>query len=166
MFPENKLNIFFIEDSEMYSLLLDQKLKNIANFRINTYTSAEEAIKELYLNPSLIILDYYLPGMNGMEALQQIKNQRPDIPVIILSSQQDIQVALDVLKAGAYDYISKSKLSIEELYNTIHKVCTERKLDKDSITKNRKLNRYNLFTSALLIVLLSLIIFIVYAKGR
>lgn len=117
------LRIFLVEDSEMYSLMLDFKLQDIANYRFTMYGTAEEALENLYLKPDCIILDYYLPGMNGLEALKSIKNKQPDVPVIVLTSQQNVQVALDVIKAGAAEYISKSGLVIEKLYETINKIC-------------------------------------------
>ncbi len=59
-------------------------------------------------NPDLIILDYNLDkGMNGLDTFKIIHSREPKIPVIILSSQTDVQVAADLLKAGVFDYIEK-----------------------------------------------------------
>ncbi len=126
MSSEKKLRIFLVEDSEIYSMMLDYKLQDIANYRFTIYETAEEALENLYVNPDCIILDYYLPGMNGLEALKNIKSKQPNIPVIILTSQNDVQVALDVMKAGASEYISKNALVVETLYETINKICEQR----------------------------------------
>ena len=127
MAAEKNLNVFLVEDSQAYSVMLDYKLQDIANYRFTIFESAEEVFENLYLNPDCIILDYYLPGMNGLDALKHIKSKQPNIPVIVLTSQEDVQVALDVIKAGAAEYISKNKLVVENLCETINKICENRK---------------------------------------
>lgn len=121
---ERSINIFLVEDSEMYSLSLENSLKNIGNYRLNTYTTAEEALSHLYLNPDLIILDYFLPGLNGVAALKKFEEEKPGIPVIILSAQDEIQVVLDLLHAGAYDYIIKNKFTTDKLFHSIQRILS------------------------------------------
>lgn len=113
----NDYKIFIAEDNFLYAHVLEEVLKESGNFKISSFTSPEECMLMLGNNPDLIILDYHffdgersangMNTMNGMSALQYIKTQQPGIPVIILSAQQDVQVAADLLRAGAYDYIEK-----------------------------------------------------------
>jgi DNA-binding NtrC family response regulator len=122
-----KLKVFLVEDSTLYSLMLDHKLQDIADYRLTVFETAEEALDNLYLKPDCVILDYFLPGMNGLEALKKIKTQHPNLPVIILSSQNNVQVALDVIKAGATEYFTKGNLNIDDLYETINRSCENKK---------------------------------------
>ena len=122
-----KLKVFLVEDSTLYSLMLDHKLQDIADYSLTIFETAEEAIENLYLKPDCIILDYYLPGMNGLEALRLIKGKKPDVPVIILSSQSNAQVAADVMKAGATQYFTKGNLNVADLYETINANCENNK---------------------------------------
>lgn len=100
--------IFIIEDNFIYSYVLEEMLKEYGNFKITSFTSGEKCIEELNNNPALIILDYNLDkGMNGLETFKIIHLRKPEIPVIILSSQTDVQIVADLLKLGVFDYIEK-----------------------------------------------------------
>lgn len=156
-----RISIFLIEDSELYSLMLDQKLKSIANYSLTTFESAEEAIKNLNFNPDLVILDYYLSGMNGMEALKKIKSINSKIPVIVLSSQKDIQTAMDILEAGAITYLSKKELGVEKLCDTINKISNNKKFHENNFILQMKFNKLKIFISIMLLGLLGLIISII-----
>lgn len=122
MNSKGQAKIFIVEDNFMYSYVLDSVLKDYGNFVITTFESGEACLQLLGNNPDLIILDYNLgTGINGLDTLKAIKAQKPKVPVIILSSQEDIQIAADLLHAGAYDYIQKKnqKDAIEKLTNAI-----------------------------------------------
>ncbi|MCS6833637.1 MAG: sigma-54 dependent transcriptional regulator, partial [Flammeovirgaceae bacterium] len=77
-------------------------------------------LQSLHEKPSIITLDYSLPDMTGEELLKKIKNQTPQIPVIIISGQEDIKTAVKLLQIGAYDYISKEENLRERLLNSIN----------------------------------------------
>ena len=103
--------IFIVEDNFMYSYTLEAILKEQDNFSITSFASAEECIELLDNNPDVIILDYNLDQkMNGFDTFKLILSIKPKIPIIILSGQTDLQVAADLLKAGAFDYIQKKKM--------------------------------------------------------
>lgn len=92
----------------MYSYVLEAMLKEGHNYKITTFSTGEACLEMLENNPDLIILDYNLEGaMNGLDTFKSIHLKKPKIPVIILSSQTDIQIAADLLKMGAFDYIQK-----------------------------------------------------------
>jgi DNA-binding response OmpR family regulator len=157
--PVNKFIIFLIEDSELYSLMLDHEFRNLSQFRMYTYTTAEEAIKDLYLDPDIIILDYYLPGMNGLDALKKIKSYKKEVPVIVLSSQDDVQVALDVIDAGAHDYMIKKIFSVNKLYDITNKIMGEKNLQQDNLILNLVMNKKLFYLSFFLMILVFIIIY-------
>lgn len=99
--------IFIVEDNEIYSTMLDYILSKDSIYHFVSFRSGEECLKNLYLNPDIIILDYGLPGMNGLDTLLEIKKYNPNIHVVILTSNKDVNVAVKLLKAGADDHILK-----------------------------------------------------------
>ena len=121
--PENS-KIFIVEDNFMYSYILEEMLKEENNYKITTFSTGEGCVEMLQNNPDLIILDYNLEGaMNGMDTFKMISSMKPKIPVIILSSQTDVQIATDLLKMGAFDYIQKKdgETALLNLENSIFK---------------------------------------------
>ena len=112
--------IFVIEDDKWYAEILGYTLGLNPEYEIEIYTSGKEALKNLYKRPSAITLDYGLQDMNGAEILEKIKATYPDLPVVIVSAQEEIGIALELLKKGAYDYIIKN----EETKDRIWKVMT------------------------------------------
>ena len=118
-------NIFIVEDNFAYSYVLEARLKEYGNIKITTFTTGESCIELLNNNPSLIILDYNLEGkMNGADTFKMIHSKKPKIPVIILSSQLDVQVVADLLKLGVFDYIQKrdKELTFSKVEQSILKV--------------------------------------------
>ncbi len=102
-------HVFIVEDDELYSMMLDYMLSKESIYEFVSFKTGEECIKNLYLNPDIVVLDYSLPGMNGYQVLQEIKKQNPSIHVIILSNNTDAKLAVKLLKAGADDYILKQE---------------------------------------------------------
>ncbi len=86
-------------------------------------------------NPDVIILDYYLNSVdknaiNGLETLDRIKAINPEIPVIMLSSQDKIDVAVNCMKHQAFDYIVKSETAFLRLQKTITTIFHYQKIEK------------------------------------
>lgn len=102
----NKL-VFIVDDEQAISKLLSYWLKDKWGYDIEVFSSGEEVIKRLYQKPDLVLLDIMLPGMDGMEVLKRIKQIDEHLPVVMLSAQGKIEVALECLKYGAYDYFPK-----------------------------------------------------------
>ncbi|MBL4715682.1 MAG: response regulator [Bacteroidetes bacterium] len=130
----SEASIFLVEDNEMYSLMLDHKLKDFMNFRLKTFASAEDCIENLYQKPDIVILDYKLPKMNGIEALKAIKEFNNDIPVVVLSGQENIDVALDASRFGALGYVIKDKNAISKIFEYIGKALIQVEDKKGSYT--------------------------------
>lgn len=102
----NKL-VFIVDDEQAISKLLSYWLKDKWGYDIEVFASGEEVLKRIYQKPDLVLLDIMLPGMDGMEVLRRIKQIDENLPVLMLSAQGKIEVALESLKFGAYDYFPK-----------------------------------------------------------
>ncbi len=135
MSNEKKIKIFLVDDDALYLKLLEIELLEHADFTIETYATGELCIANLERNPDIIILDYHLDGidktaMNGMLTLDKIKIFNPDIPVIMLSSQDKIEVAVDCMLHKASDYIVKSETAFIRLQQSITTIFYTRKIEK------------------------------------
>lgn len=157
---KEEFNIILVEDNQVYTMMLDHKLKNVfKHFHLNTYTSAEECLNNLSKdNPDMIIMDYYLNGMNGLEALKRIKKVKQSLPVIMLSHQKELDVALNLLSAGAYDYIIKDEDTFLKLRNSIQNVLNQRKLENENLTLKIQVNKHKITIIAMAAVILIIIV--------
>jgi two-component system, NtrC family, response regulator AtoC len=121
-------HIFIVEDNEIYSMMLDYKLSQESVYRFVSFTSGEECLDNLYLNPDIIILDYGLPGISGYETLLEIKKRKPEIHVMILSTNTDKRLEESLLKAGADYFILKQGNGEQQLINKIEKILLQEEL--------------------------------------
>ena len=116
---EKPFKIFVVEDDDWYNRLLVHTLGLNPDYEIKSYFSGKDCIADLHQAPDLITLDFRLPDMTGLEILKKIKAEYPDIKVIMISEQSDIDTVVDLLKFGAYDYIVKTRDIKERLLNTV-----------------------------------------------
>ena len=120
----HKIKLFLVDDDAVFLKLLEIDLQEHADFDIETYSTGELCIEHLSRNPDVIILDYNLNGidknkMNGIETLDKIKAINPHIPVVMLSAQDEIEVAINCMNHKAFNYVIKSETTILRLKKTI-----------------------------------------------
>lgn len=120
--------VFIVEDDEWYSDLLSYVVSLNPEYRVKRFGRGDELIRQLHEQPDVITLDYRLPDMNGEKVLRQIKEFNPEIEVIIISEQQNIDTALDLIKLGAYDYIVKTPDIKDKLLNLLSNIRKTGKL--------------------------------------
>jgi DNA-binding NtrC family response regulator len=109
------------------------------------FTSAKEIIANLHLQPDVITLDYSLPDMNGDEVLKRIKTEIPNTAVVVISGQENISTAINLLKKGAYEYIVKDEETKERLWNTINNIRKNVDLSKEVDMLRRQIaSRYEM----------------------
>jgi DNA-binding NtrC family response regulator len=116
------IKIFVVEDNEWYNRLLVHHLNMNPDFEVRSFFSGKEMMNNLQESPDVITLDYRLPDMKGSELLKKIKAYDDSIEVIVISEQDDIQVAVDLLKEGAFDYLVKNEEIQTRLHNAIGKI--------------------------------------------
>jgi len=113
--------IFIVEDDAWYGQLLEYQLSLNPDYEIHRFTTAKDCLAQIYRKPNLITIDYSLPDMNGEKLFREVKNQLPDVPVIIISGQENIGTAVGLLKMGVYDYIVKDENTKDLLWNSVIK---------------------------------------------
>jgi len=115
----NKYKIFIVEDDDWYREYLNYTLSLNPEHSVSVFQDGATCIKSLDDQPDVVTVDFGLPDMTGAELLHKIKKQSPKTEVIIISEQDKIETALQLLKDGAYDYFVKSKDIRERLLNAI-----------------------------------------------
>jgi len=132
---DNKIKLFLVDDDALYLKSIEIEFMQMADFEIETFPSGELCIENLHKSPDLIILDYLLDGIdknakNGIETLDEIRAFNPEIPVIILSAQDKIEVAVDCMHHQAFDYIVKSETAFIRMQKAIERALYTRKIEK------------------------------------
>lgn len=117
------IRIHIVEDNEWYNKLLVHSASLNPDFTVKGYRTAKDFFAELDLHPAIVTLDYRLPDMSGAEVLERIKAKSPETEVIIISEQNDVATAVELLRAGAYDYIVKEKDIRSKLLNTLNNIA-------------------------------------------
>jgi two-component system response regulator AtoC len=138
---EKSFKIFVVEDDEWYSRLLVHTLSLNPDYEIQSFGNGKDCLSNLHQEPDVITLDYRLPDMKGIEVLQQIKEINEDIQIILISEQDDIEVVVNLLRLGAYDYIVKSKDIRERLLNTVNNIRQGSNLKKEIVTLRQEVKK-------------------------
>ena len=133
---ENKIKLFLVDDDALFLKVLEIEFLQHADFVIETFATGELCLDNLSQNPDVIILDYHLDAidknaMNGIETLDKIKAFNPDIPVVMLSSQDKIDVAINCMHHKAFDYVVKSETAFMRLKKNITNILRYQKLEKE-----------------------------------
>ena len=131
----NKIKLFLVDDDAVFLKLLEIEFMEHGDFEIETYPNGEQCLENLSHAPDVIILDYYLDGVdrdaiNGIETLDRIKKFNPKIPVVMLSSQDKIDVAINCMHHHAADYVVKSETAFMRLKKIITTIMETQKLEK------------------------------------
>lgn len=133
---ENKIKLFLVDDDALFLKSLEIEFMQHSNFTVETYATGELCVANLSHNPDVIILDYQLDGidktaMNGIETLDKIKAFNLDIPVVMLSSQDKIEVAINCMHHKAFDYVVKSETAFMRLQKIITIIFKYKKMEKE-----------------------------------
>ncbi|WP_020526424.1 sigma-54-dependent transcriptional regulator [Flexithrix dorotheae] len=120
MKSNTSIRIFAVEDDPVFAKMLKYVLTLDPEHDVKIFSTGRELLDNLHNRPSLVTLDYSLPDTTGEELLKRVKYQDPDIPVIIISAQENVRTAVKLLKEGAYDYIGKDEDIRERLLNAIN----------------------------------------------
>jgi DNA-binding NtrC family response regulator len=120
----NKKLIFMADDDQAFLKAVEIDFEDDDVFSVQTFPNGEQLIESLSVDPDIVILDYHLNGvdksaMNGRKTMVAIKAENPLIPVIILSSQENVGTAISCVQNGAFDYIVKSEMAFFRLRKTL-----------------------------------------------
>jgi len=150
--------IFIVEDNTVYNKLVVSYLRSQKFTRVESYLTGEECLKNIHKKPDVIIQDYLLDGMNGIEVLKATKKLYPDTEFIFLSGQDSVDVAINSMKYGAYDYIVKDQMALKKMVDKINKIISVRDLVKSNKRYKVGVTFFFIALAVLILVIISLTI--------
>jgi two-component system, OmpR family, response regulator len=124
---QSKRYIFLVDDEPIQNEMLKDYISERFLYQIKTYESGESALQDMHLNPEVVVLDFHLnshlpDAQNGVEVLKKIKEVSPHVQVIMLSGQDKLEVAIDSMKYGAYDYVVKGETAFSRTENILNNI--------------------------------------------
>jgi two-component system, NtrC family, response regulator AtoC len=138
------LKVFIVEDDVLYCAMLEYHLSLNPEFQVSIFHDAKSFLNALYQKPDVVTLDYSLPDMNGDAVLKEIKERSPETKTVIVSGQEDIKIAIDLLKKGAYEYIVKDEDTKERIWNTLQHLRENHELKKElEVLKEEVARKYD-----------------------
>ncbi|MBW6535103.1 MAG: sigma-54 dependent transcriptional regulator [Mariniphaga sp.] len=123
--------VFIVEDNKLYAQVLKKQLVD-QQYQVKVFYNGKDCISNLKDQPDVITLDYTLPDMTGHEVLKEIQKKAPSTNVIIISAQESISTAIELMKDGAYDYIMKAADTREKLTNVIKNIYQSDQLKQEN----------------------------------
>ncbi|HXA01794.1 MAG TPA: response regulator [Cytophagaceae bacterium] len=137
MSDKKNILVFVVDDDFMQLEILKDYLSKNGNYTIKTFLSGEECLQNLSQNPSIIFLDYNLNSVNkkakdGLTVLKEIRKSSPQIEVVMFSGQEKIEVAVNSMTSGAFDYIVKSESAFVRVENVIKNILKRHKLQEEN----------------------------------
>lgn len=125
------MEIFVVEDDKLFNSLIANALKKEKDLKISTFFNGGDLLRHMSEHPEVITLDIGLPDYFGLDLLGQIKRLSPSTEVIVISGQDDLKLAVQMLKHGAYDYIAKDENVRERLLHCINHIKSKFKISQE-----------------------------------
>lgn len=142
--------IFIVEDDAWYGEILSYHLGLNPDYEITLFQTAKDCLSQLHQQPDLITIDFSLPDMNGDELFKAVRKAMPMVPVIVISSQEDINVAVELMKLGASDYLVKDDTTKDLLWNSVRKIRENLSLRQEVETLKEELGQKYSFESTII----------------
>ena len=145
-----QFRIFVVEDDPWYGKILEYQLSQNPDHVVTLYTTGKDCVKNLSQKPDLVSIDYSLPDIDGVGLLKAIKDYNSNIPVVVISGQEDVNTALTLLKKGASDYFIKDDSTIELLHNAVKNAKEKQSLRNEVETLKEELGQKYDFRKAII----------------
>ncbi|KAA3624397.1 MAG: sigma-54-dependent Fis family transcriptional regulator [Bacteroidetes bacterium] len=123
--------IFIVEDDPWYGKILEHHLSLNPDYLVSRFESGKACLDSMHLKPDLITIDFSLPDLTGDKLYKKIREINPQVPVIVISSQEKIMVAVNMLKMGVKDYLVKDDTTKDLLWNSITRIRENHSLKKE-----------------------------------
>lgn len=157
---KNRL-IYVVEDNKIYNRIVSEHLKKNGFSNIKSFESGKECLKSLVKGkyPEIVLQDYTLGDMTGLEVLRKVKSVQPQTEFVFLTANESMEVAVNTIKYGAYDYIIKDEVALEKMINKVNKIGVLLDLND----KNKQIKIFKIaFVILLALIVILATVFIVY----
>lgn len=124
-------NIYIVEDDPWYGEILDYHLSLNPDYKVTRFITGKECLAKMHLKPDLVTIDFSLPDITGDELFKKIRETNPQVPVIVISSQEEVGVAVNLLKMGVNDYLLKDEATKDLLWNSVIRIRENQSLKKE-----------------------------------
>lgn len=165
---ERTYTIFLVDDDQKHLLLLKEHLVKHLPYSLNVETilSGAECLRKLDENPDLIILDYYFDGVsddapNGVEVLKKIKNVKPNVPVVMMSHQDKLEVAVTCYDYGVKDYIIKNETAFARAQLVVRNVIHEHIKEDTAKEYKEGVKMATFLIGGFIVILIGVIVYLV-----
>ena len=157
MADKNDPLIFVVEDNIAFGQIVEHYLIAHDYVNVRLFVSGEECMKCLHLKPDIIIQDYQLQGISGLNVLKRTKKILPNTEFIFLSGQDNVNLAVDTMKFGAFDFIVKNDVALQRLIQKIGNIT--------NLQQKKKRNRWHkIFIMWFIILVLMLICLMIIGR--
>ena len=154
MKDQENLKIFVVDDDPFYRNLVSQFLYNLGYEDVSLFEDGLSVLKELHHKPDVIFLDHNMEVLTGYEVLKKIKRFDPNIYTVMISAQEEVKIAVNILKHGAFDYIKKGDKEEDRIKEVIDKILWVKEALKQS-----QPNKLYKIIKTILISLVALVLF-------
>ncbi len=138
---EKNFNIYVVEDNDWYNKFLVHHLSLNPDYEVKGFMSGKDLLKNIHLFPDVVTLDYRLPDSDGVQLLKEIKSVSPNTEVIIISEQNEIEVAIQLFKDGAYDYLVKTDDIRDRLLNIVQNIKKNHQLKEKVVILEKEIQK-------------------------
>ena len=146
-------NIFVVEDDILYLNLIQKELEKMGYVNVKSFNTGKEAMHNMNKKPDVALLDYYLEkDFTGMDVLKKLKKRFPETQAIFLTGSDDVNIAVDTMRNGAYDYIVKGDTAFIRIRHLLKKISEE----NEHKAKSRSIIRFQIYV-IIAIILISLL---------
>ncbi|MCH8904107.1 MAG: response regulator [Bacteroidetes bacterium] len=163
---DKSYKLFLVDDDEMVLTSLENHLKNHSQHRyeLHKFPTGEAALEKMDIKPDIVILDYFLDSVDqnakpGIEILKQMKQIDSNLPVVMLTKEDSIEIATETVRSGAYDYVIKNDTAYYKVQNNINNIVKAISL-KHFVGLQKK------YTWAVVISLVLMIVYITFFHGN
>ncbi len=144
--------IFIVQENLIYKELIVGYLQQKKYTNLKTFKTADECLKSISQKPDIIVLDYSFQGITGLELMKRVKAEYPEIDFIFLSGQNDVEVAVNIMKMGAADYVVKNNNAPEALVKSIQYLLSKNQVQK--VKKGYQVGVIGFFIMLFLIIMI------------
>lgn len=143
------MKVWCVEDDPVYAKFLEYGLRQNTNHNVTLFQSGKEFIQSFPEDVDVVTLDYRLPDVTCEQVIKQIKRLQPETNIVIISAQEDIATAVELVKKGAYDYIVKNEETKDRLRNVFNHLNEKIQLKEELSTLRQQINKQFDFSSRL-----------------